>query len=62
MEMKAPRGTHDIMPGESGVWQAVEAVIRDRCARFGYEELRTPIFEQKAVFARGVGDTTDIVQ
>ena len=62
MEMKAPRGTHDIMPGESGVWQAVEAVIRDRCARFGYEELRTPIFEQTAVFARGVGDTTDIVQ
>lgn len=62
MEMKAPRGTHDILPEESGAWQAVEAVIRRRCSRFGYEEIRTPIFEQTSVFARGVGDTTDIVQ
>ncbi len=62
MEMKAPRGTHDIMPEQSGAWQAVEDVIRRRCARFGFEEIRTPIFEQTNVFARGVGDTTDIVQ
>ena len=62
MEMKAPRGTHDIMPEQSGAWQAVEEVIRKRCARFGFEEIRTPIFEQTNVFARGVGDTTDIVQ
>ncbi|MBR3195217.1 MAG: histidine--tRNA ligase [Clostridia bacterium] len=62
MEMKAPRGTHDIMPDQSGAWQIVEEMIRRRCRSNGFDEIRTPIFEQTGVFARGVGDTTDIVQ
>ncbi|MGI6004076.1 MAG: histidine--tRNA ligase [Christensenellales bacterium] len=60
--MKAPRGTHDIMPGEIHAWQKAEAIIREHCAQYGYTEIRTPVFEHTEVFARGVGDTTDIVQ
>nr|WP_122011618.1 histidine--tRNA ligase [Maliibacterium massiliense] len=62
MEIKAPRGTHDIMPDEIQAWQYVEGIIRDHCAHYGYSEARTPVFEHTEVFSRGVGDTTDIVQ
>ena len=57
----APRGTRDILPGESGKWRKIEALARGICARFGYEEIRTPIFEHTELFLRGIGDTTDIV-
>jgi histidyl-tRNA synthetase len=62
MLTKAPKGTKDVLPGESYKWQYVEAVIRDICARFGYSEIRTPVFEHTELFLRGVGGTTDIVQ
>lgn len=62
MSLKAPRGTVDILPEDVKKWQYVEAVIRNICDRFGYKEIRTPMFEHTEVFQRGVGDTTDIVQ
>jgi histidyl-tRNA synthetase len=58
----APRGTQDFFPPESGRWIALEAHIHALAARFGYGEIRTPIFESTALFKRGVGDTTDIVE
>lgn len=57
-----PRGTNDILPGEVEKWQFVEKVARDVCRRFNYQEIRTPIFEHTELFARGVGETTDIVE
>ena len=58
----AVRGTHDILPGESERWQRLEAVVRDVCARYGYREMRTPVIEREELFAKGTGETTDIVQ
>ena len=60
--IRLPRGTQDILPGESEKWQYVEATFIDICRRFNYQEIRTPIFEHTELFQRGVGDTTDIVQ
>ncbi len=58
----AIRGTHDILPGEVGRWQRVEAVSRRLFERYGYAEVRTPIIEREELFAKGTGETTDIVQ
>ncbi len=58
----AVRGTHDILPGEVERWQRLEAVVRDLCARYGYREIRTPVIEREELFAKGTGETTDIVQ
>ena len=57
----APRGTFDILPPDSQRWQALERSIDDVCARFGYGEIRTPIFESTEVFVRTLGETTDVV-
>ncbi|WP_270179407.1 histidine--tRNA ligase [Alkalihalobacillus sp. CinArs1] len=57
-----PRGTQDILPGTSELWQYIEEKARDICRRYNYHELRTPIFEHTELFQRGVGDSTDIVQ
>ena len=57
----SPKGTADILPGESCKWAALEEKLRDLCGRYGFEEIRTPVFEHTEVFARGVGDTTDVV-
>ncbi len=62
MNFKIPRGTQDILPGKVELWQFVETKARDLCRRYNYKEIRTPIFEHTELFARGVGDTTDIVQ
>jgi len=62
MLTQAPRGTKDVLPGDSYKWQYVEEVMRKHCANFGYREMRTPVFEHTELFLRGVGDTTDIVQ
>ena len=62
MLSKAPRGTKDILPKEVYKWNYVENKFREICALYGYEEIRTPIFEHTEVFARSVGDTTDVVQ
>ena len=58
----AIRGTHDILPNEVGRWQRLESVIRDLCERYGYQEIRTPVIEREELFAKGTGETTDIVQ
>lgn len=60
--IQAPKGTKDVLPQLSGRWHTVEAVIRDCCKTAGYREIRTPVFEHTELFARGVGDTTDVVQ
>ena len=58
---QAPRGTQDILPSESWRWQQLEAAFRDVCRRFGYREIRTPLFEDTELFERGTGQTTEIV-
>ena len=62
MEIKAPKGTRDLLPAESYKWQYIEANIREITRLFGYREVRVPIFEHTELFLRGVGDTTDVVQ
>ncbi|HEX5241444.1 MAG TPA: histidine--tRNA ligase [Candidatus Limnocylindrales bacterium] len=61
-QFRAPRGTRDILPAERVVWSRVEAAAREVAARYGYREIETPLFEQSAVFERGVGEVTDIVE
>ncbi|ADU29774.1 histidine--tRNA ligase [Evansella cellulosilytica] len=62
MNFKIPRGTQDILPEQSAKWQYIEQRAHELCRTYNYKEIRTPMFEQTEVFARGVGDTTDIVQ
>ncbi len=57
----APRGTFDILPPESSQWQALERIIDEVCTRFGYREIRTPMFESTEVFVKPIGEGTDIV-
>ncbi|RPJ83367.1 MAG: histidine--tRNA ligase, partial [Acidobacteria bacterium] len=58
----AIRGTHDILPDEIGRWRFVEDTARRLFALYGYVELRTPIIEREELFAKGTGETTDVVQ
>ncbi|MHC1785508.1 MAG: histidine--tRNA ligase [Christensenellales bacterium] len=60
--IQAPKGTKDCLPGESYLWQTIEAKMHQAARRAGYREVRTPVFEHTELFLRGVGDTTDIVQ
>jgi histidyl-tRNA synthetase len=62
VRLTAPRGTVDLVPPESTRWQILEACFRDIAARFGYGEIRTPMFESTELFVRGVGEATDIVE
>lgn len=62
MALQAPKGTRDVVPQESYKWQYVEGLAREICERYGFAEVRTPVFEHTELFLRGVGDTTDIVQ
>ena len=62
MAIQIPRGTQDILPGQTEIWQYIENIAREICRRYQYKEIRTPIFEHTELFLRGVGDTTDIVQ
>ena len=55
------KGTKDILPSDINMWQIMEKNALDIFSRYGYKEIRTPIFEATELFARGVGDTTDIV-
>ncbi len=57
-----PKGTNDVLPGESYRWHHIENVLRKTAADFGYREIRFPTFEYTELFVRGVGDTTDVVQ
>jgi len=59
--LKAVRGTRDLLPPETELWNRVEATARAVFARYNFGEIRTPIFEATELFARGVGEETDIV-
>ena len=59
--IKAVRGTRDLLPDETPLWNRVEATARAVFARYGFGEIRTPVFEATELFARGVGEETDIV-
>jgi histidyl-tRNA synthetase len=59
--IQAVRGTRDILPGEVGAWHALEDAARRLFPRYGYREIRTPVFEETELFARGIGAETDIV-
>jgi histidyl-tRNA synthetase len=59
--IKAVRGTRDLLPPETALWNFVEAVVRDVFRAYNFQEIRTPIFEATELFARGVGEETDIV-
>jgi len=59
--IQRPRGTRDLLPPDSRVWQHVEDLAREVFSSFGAEEIRTPVFEATELFVRSVGDTTDIV-
>lgn len=59
---KAPKGTRDIIPGESEKWTLVEDVMAGEAELNGFSEIRTPVFEHTELFQRSVGDTTDVVE
>ncbi|WP_287587833.1 histidine--tRNA ligase [Mogibacterium sp.] len=62
MAIKAPKGTKDTMPKDSFKVQYIEREFAELCRRYGFGEVRTPMFESTELFNRGVGETTDIVQ
>src|ERR1700744_2078527 len=59
--IKAVRGTRDLLPPDTSLWNFVEAAVRDVFRAYNFQEIRTPIFESTELFARGVGEDTDIV-
>jgi histidyl-tRNA synthetase len=59
--LKAVRGTRDLLPPETALWNRIETTARQVFARYNFGEIRTPLFEDTSLFARGVGEETDIV-
>jgi histidyl-tRNA synthetase len=59
---RAPRGTRDLLPAERAPFARLERIARDLALRYGYREVETPLFEQAAVFERGIGEVTDVVE
>jgi histidyl-tRNA synthetase len=59
---RAPRGTRDLLPDERAVFERLMRVAADLAARYGYRAIETPLFEQAAVFERGIGEVTDVVE
>ncbi len=59
--IQIPKGCKDVLPSQAYLWQHLEAKARETAGRYGFREIRTPVFEHTELFARGVGDTTDIV-
>lgn len=62
MLTRAPKGTNDILPEKSHIWQYIEKEILKICKEYNFKEIRTPVFEHTELFERGVGDTTDVVE
>src|SRR5262245_21280303 len=62
LKHQAPRGTRDLLPEDLGRWQWAEARAREVVSRYGYREIRTPIFEDYELFARTSGEASDVVQ
>lgn len=61
-KVHAIRGMNDILPNESYKWEQLENIIKSLLAQYGYQNIRTPILEQTRLFARGIGEVTDIVE
>ncbi len=61
-KVKAIRGMHDILPTETAVWQYIESTIANVVSAYGYREIRMPIVEYTDLFARSIGEVTDIVE
>src|SRR5438034_7223042 len=61
-DFRAPRGTHDLLPADRVAFARLEAVASDLATRYGYRPIETPMFEQAAVFERGIGEVTDVVE
>lgn len=61
-KLKAMRGTHDILPEDARLWRVVESAFANVCVRYGYAEIRVPVFEATELFERGTGFATDVVQ
>ncbi|MGL5105187.1 MAG: ATP phosphoribosyltransferase regulatory subunit, partial [Limosilactobacillus fermentum] len=61
MRYQRPKGTADILPGDSQTWQYVEGQARQIFKTYGYQEIRTPLFESYDIFSRSAGDTSDVV-
>ncbi|WP_226702287.1 histidine--tRNA ligase [Microbulbifer elongatus] len=61
-QLRAIRGMNDLLPSQSPVWQYVESTLSELFARYGYSEIRTPLLEATQLFARAVGEATDIVE
>ena len=59
--IKAVRGTRDLLPPETALWNSAEATVRDVFRAYNFHEIRTPIFESTELFSRSVGEETDIV-
>ena len=59
---KKIKGTEDVLPKQSFRWQFIENIMREESRAYGFREIRTPVFEHTELFARGVGQTTDVVQ
>ena len=62
MLTNAPKGTKDMLPQDAYKWKYVRNAFADICAKYGFKQIATPVFEHTELFKRGVGDTTDIVQ
>jgi histidyl-tRNA synthetase len=61
LKFRSIKGTRDILPDESHRWISLESIVRARMELFNYREIRTPVFEETALFARSIGELTDIV-
>ena len=61
-QLQTIRGMHDILPVDSVVWQQLEDGFRALAESYGYREIRTPLVEKTALFARSIGESTDIVE
>src|SRR5215813_3069583 len=59
--IQAIRGTYDVLPADVGIWHALESRLRQTFHLYGFNEIRTPMFEATELFVRGVGEETDIV-
>ena len=61
-KINAVKGMNDVLPGESAKWEWLESVVRSLMATYAYRNIRTPIVEPTALFVRGLGEVTDIVE
>jgi len=61
-KLQSVRGMNDILPADIGVWHRVEAALRETAWGYGYQEIRTPVVEKRALFTQSIGDASDIVQ